>query len=170
MKNFNETVHQLYRSSSTLIYMMRSQYLVIFLIAVATLSCRAPKDEIVLRQIKDVVVDSGSSPKLKARAILYNPNNTRIRLKKIDVEIFIAGKKAGEVNQDLKLTIPPKDEFFVDLEVLLSLKEINLADAIFGILGSKKLQVEYKGYLKISYHGLPMKVPVDYKDEIRLKF
>jgi LEA14-like dessication related protein len=117
-----------------------------------------------------VVVDSGASPKLKARAILYNPNDTRIKLKKIDVEIFIAGKKAGAVNQDLKLVIPPKDEFFIDLEVLLSLKEINFVDAIFGVLGTKKLQVEYKGYLKISYHGLPMKVPVNYKDEIRMKF
>lgn len=150
--------------------MIRLRHISILLIALMTLSCTAPKDEIVLRQIKDVVVDSGSSPKLKARAILFNPNDTRITLKKIDVEIFIAGKKAGAVNQDLKLVIPPKDEFFIDLEVLLSLKEINLVDAIFGVLGTKKLQVEYKGYLKISYHGFPMKVPVDYKDEIRLKF
>lgn len=169
MKNFNRAVHQLCRHYSTSIT-MRPQYIAFFLLTMITLSCRAPKDEIVLRQIQDVVVDSGSSPKLKARAVLYNPNDTRIKLKKIDVEIFIGGKKAGAVNQDLKLIIPPKDEFFVDLEVLLSLKEINLVDAIFGILGTKKLQVEYKGYLKVSYHGLPMKVPVNYKDEIPLKF
>src|SRR4051812_39730405 len=98
----------------------------VFILLLFVISCRTPKEEIVLRQIKDVVVDSGSSPKLKARATFFNPNDTRIKLKKIDIEIFVSGKKVGTVNQDLKLIIPPKDEFFVDIEVLLALKELNI--------------------------------------------
>ena len=36
-----------------------------------------------------------TDPMLKANAIFYNPNNMRGKLKKIDIEIFVNGKKAG---------------------------------------------------------------------------
>jgi LEA14-like dessication related protein len=146
--------------------------LIIFLpfILLLLVGCRTPKEQIVLRQIKDVLVDASSSPKLKAKAIFFNPNNVRMQLKKIDVEIFVDGKKVGQVDQDLKLIIPANDEFTLDLEVILALKELSFMDTLFGIIGGKKLPVEYKGALKLTYHGLPIRVPVNYKDEIRLKF
>jgi LEA14-like dessication related protein len=133
-------------------------------------SCNTPKEQVVLRQIKDVVVDASSSPKLKAKAIFYNPNDVRMRLKKIDIEIFVDGKKVGDVDQELKLIIPAQDEFTLDLELILAMKEQSFMDTLFGMIGGKKMQVEYKGALKLTYHGLPIRVPVNYKDEIRLKF
>jgi LEA14-like dessication related protein len=140
--------------------------LALFLLA----GCSLPKEKIELRQIKDVIADATSEPMLRAKAIFYNPNNTRARLKKIDVEIFVNGKKVGKVDQDLKLIIPARDEFFVNLEVKLALKELGFMDTLFGMLGGKKFQIEYKGFLKLTYHGLPIRVPVNYKDEIRVKF
>lgn len=133
-------------------------------------SCTAPKEKIVLRQIKDVIADASSEPMLKAKAVFYNPNDIRFRLKKIDVEIFVDGKKVGKVDQQLKLVIPAKDEFFVNLEVKLALKELGFMDTLLGMIGGKKFQIEYKGFLKLTYHGLPIRVPVNYKDEIRVKF
>jgi LEA14-like dessication related protein len=146
-----------------------AQWIVIVLVF-ALSSCSMPKEKIELRQIKDVIADANSEPMLKATAVFYNPNNTRARLKKIDVEIFINGKKVGKVDQDLKLVIPARDEFFVNLEVKLALKELGFMDTLFGMLGGKKFQIEYKGFLKLTYHGLPIRVPVAYKDEIRVKF
>jgi LEA14-like dessication related protein len=145
------------------------QWIAIVLILTIS-SCSMPKEKIELRQIKDVIADATSEPMLKAKAIFYNPNDTRARLKKIDVEIFVNGKKVGKVDQDLKLIIPAKDEFSVDLEVKLALKELGFMDTLFGMLGGKKFQIEYKGFLKLTYHGFPIRVPVNYKDEIRVKF
>jgi len=143
--------------------------LLFFAILLVTSSC-TPKEPIVLRQIKEVVADATSQPTLKAEAIFYNPNNTRLQLKKIDVDIYIGGKKVGEVDQEMKTIIPAHDEFTVPIEVKLAMKDFGFLDTLFGMIGGKKLEIQYKGSLKLTYHGLPVRVPVDYKDEIRLNF
>lgn len=134
------------------------------------MACEKPDQDIVLRDIRDVVVDATSEPMLKANAIFYNPNNMRGRIRKIDVEIFVNGRKAASVDQSLKTSIPAQAEFTVPLEVKLAIKELGVMDTIFGMIGGKTFKVHYKGSLKLSYRGVPISVPVDYEDEVRLRF
>lgn len=150
-------------------YVGVSVYLAL-LLAVLTSGCSRPKEDIVLRQIKDVVVDATSEPMLKANAIFYNPNSMRGRLKRINVDIFVDGKKAASVNQELKTVIPSNDEFSVPIEVKLAMKELGFMDTVLGMIGGKKFEVRYEGSLKLSYHGVPINVPVKYKDEVRIRF
>jgi LEA14-like dessication related protein len=140
------------------------------LLAIGVTGCKRPKEDIVLRQIKDVVVDATSGPMLKANAIFYNPNSMRGKLKKIKVDIFLNGKKAASVDQELKTIIPAKDEFTVPIEVKLAIKELGFMDTLLGMIGGKTFEVRYEGALKLSYHGVPINVPVNYKDEIRVRF
>lgn len=140
------------------------------LLAVVLFSCRKPTEEVKLRQIRDVVVDATSEPTLKANAIFFNPNRIRGKLKKIDVEIFVDGKRAGAVKQDYNTVIPANAEFTVPLEVKLAIKELGFMDAILGVLGGKKFEVRYQGNLKLAYKGVPINVPVNYKDEVRIRF
>src|SRR5687768_4677917 len=79
------------------------------------IACERPKEDIVLRHVKDVVADATSDPMLKAEAVFYNPNSMHGKLKHINVEIFVNGKKAGIVKQDFKIKIPAKGEFSVPL-------------------------------------------------------
>jgi LEA14-like dessication related protein len=116
------------------------------------------------------VVDAASDPKLKANAIFYNPNAERGKLKKIKVDIFVDGKKVGTVDQELKIKIPSRGEFTVPLEVNLAMKELGFMDALLGVLGGKKFAIRYEGFLKLTYHGFPIKVPVNYKDEVKISF
>src|SRR5689334_22329960 len=118
--------------------------LLLFLTLGIVFSSCGPKEPIVLRQIKDVVVDATTDPMLKAKAIFYNPNSTRGRLREIKVDIYVNGKKAGEIDQHLGMQIPSKQEFTVPLEVKLSLKEFGVLDTIFSMLGGKKFDVHYK--------------------------
>lgn len=141
----------------------------LFVTVMALMISCVPKEKIVLRQIKDVVVDASSGPKLKANAIFYNPNKTRMKLKKINVDIFINGKKSANVDQDLKTVIPAEGDFTVPLEVSLNMKELGLLDTIFGMIGGKTFDVHYKGFLKINYNGVPVRIPVDYKDEVKIR-
>ena len=133
-------------------------------------ACDKPDQDIVLRRIKDVVVDATTDPTLKGNAVFYNPNNVRGRIKKVKVDIFVDGKKAGVVDQTLRLVVPAQAEFTVPIEVKLAVKELGFMDTVLGLIGGKKFQVHYKGYLKLSYHGIPIKVPVDYKDDVRIRF
>ncbi len=133
-------------------------------------SCATPKEKIVLRQIKDVVADATSDPKLKGQAVFYNPNPQSGKLKSINVDIYVNEKKVGTVDQTMKIKIPAKGEFIVPLEVNLKMKELGFMDTLFGMLGGKKFDVRYEGYLKVNYRGVPIKVPVHYKDEVRVRF
>jgi len=144
--------------------------LVFLLLLLLVEACKKPDQDIVLRHINDVVLDATSGPMLKANAIFYNPNDVRGRLRKIDVEIFVNGKKAASVEQSLKMSIPALSEFTVPLEVKLAIKELGVMDTIFGMIGGKTFEVHYKGSLKLSYRGMPINVPVDYKDEVKLRF
>lgn len=143
---------------------------VALMLLIVIAGCKKPKEEIVLRQIKDVVVDATSSPLLKANAVFFNPNDVRGKLRRINVDIFVDGKKAASVNQELKTLIPANSEFSVPIEVNLAIKELGFMDTLLGVIGGKKFEVRYKGSLKLSYHGVPINVPVNYSDEVRIRF
>jgi len=132
--------------------------------------CKKPDQDIVLRRVKDVVADATSDPILRAEAVFFNPNNMGGRLKNIDVEIFVNGKKAGKVDKDYTIKIPRNGEFSVPLEVKLNMKELGTLDTILGMLGGKKFDIKYVGNLHLSYHGFPVKVPIDYKSQIKVSF
>ena len=138
-----------------------------FLIIVAV-SC-TPKEDVVLRRIRDVVVDVSTDPLLKANAILFNPNKEKMKLRKIDIEVFVDGKSSATIDQTLNMQIPAKAEFSVPLEVQLNLKQIGFMDTVFGVIGGKKFKIRYKGNIKVTYRGLPIRVPIDYEGEIRVR-
>jgi len=141
----------------------------LFLVTIlVTYSCK-PKEDVVLKQVRDIVLDASPDPMLHANAVLYNPNIMKMNLRKFDVEIFVNGKNAAHIDQEMQFTVPSSAEFTVPLEARLNLKELGLLDTIFGMLGGKKMKVEYKGSISITYKGVPLKVPVSYQSEIRVK-
>jgi len=141
-----------------------------FLSLLLVTSC-VPKEEVVLRSIKNekLEVDEKGDQLFKADAIFYNPNNVKMKLKEINIEVFVNGKKAAHTDQKFNSKIPAKSEFTVPLEVHLSLKELGLLDTILSFLGGKKYEIQFKGYLRIRVHGITIKVPVDQKEELKLK-
>lgn len=150
-------------------YRISYTLLLIYVLGAFT-ACEKPDQDIVLKHVRDVVADASSEPMLKAEAVFYNPNKMSGRLKNISVDIFVNGKKAGSVDKDYQVKIPGKGEFSVPLEVRLNLKELGTVDTLLGLLGGKKFDVRYSGSIRLSYRGLPVKVPVDYKSQIKLKF
>ncbi len=145
-------------------------YFILGIILIGFAGCERPKEDIQLKTIRDVIVDATSDPKLKANAVLFNPNNMKGKLKKVDVEIFVNGKKAGDVKQDYNMLIPANSEFTIPFVVNLNIKEMGVMNTLFGMIGGKKTEVVYKGNIKLNYRGIPVSVPVNYKDDVRLRF
>lgn len=153
--------------------LQRLHYIPALMLIICTsllLQCKAPDQQIVLKNITDVVVDGTDAPRLKATALLYNPNPQRGKLKRINIDIFVNGKKAGVVDQKLALAIPAKADFSVPLEVQLATKDFGFLNTVLSLVGGKKMKVQYKGSLKVTYHGLPITIPVDYEDDVKVKF
>lgn len=142
---------------------------IVAFVSILAPGCSTPKEEIKFLRVKDVAVDGSPDPKLKAEVFFFNPNNIRMKLKKIDIDIYHDGKKVGEIDQKLSTVIPAKEEFSIRLEVKLALKELNIVNTLLSMIGGKSMEIQYKGYLKLSYHGFPVSVPVDFKDEIRVR-
>jgi LEA14-like dessication related protein len=130
----------------------------------------APKDPVVFKGVKNIQVNAGDKdgPRLDADVYFYNPNKVKSKLKEISIDILVDGKKSGHVRQELKLPIPAQSDFFVPVEAHISLKEIGLLDTVLGLFGGKKYDVVFTGYLKISVHGVTVKVPVQQKQEVKL--
>ncbi len=140
-----------------------------FSLFVSISGCK-PKDDIVLRSIKEIVLEAEVEPMLRAKAVLYNPNAMHGKLRKIELDVFVNGKKSGRIDQELKIAIPAKAEFIVPLEVKLNMKELGLLDTLLGMIGGRKLKVEYRGSIRVTYKGLPIRLPVDHQSDVRLKF
>lgn len=141
----------------------------ILFLAVVIGAC-VPKEQIVLRAINIKEVDPGKdgNPILKADAVFFNPNSSRMRVKRIDIDVFVDGKKAARVDQRLHTLIKANSEFTVPLEVQLNLKEVGLLDTILSLFGGKKYDIQFVGSMKVTVNGFPVKVPVNYKDLLKL--
>lgn len=143
----------------------------IFLAALSLASC-IPNKNIELRDVRNLVVEKGTGedPVLAGDAVFYNPNSARMKLREIKVDVFVDGKKSATVDQKLKAVARGKAEFTVPLKVQLQLKDIGIVDALKSLFGGKKYEIQYKGYLRVNVNGLPFRVPVDHKEEFKLKF
>ncbi len=70
-----------------------------FLSLLALMQACAPKDPVVFKGIKNikVIADDKGNPQLSADVDFYNPNKVKSKLKEINVDIIVDGKKSGEV-------------------------------------------------------------------------
>jgi LEA14-like dessication related protein len=140
------------------------------LMGVLLLQGCGPKEDIEFKYVKDVIVDANTEPLLKGNAVLYNPNKQRMKLRKINVDVYINDKKTARIDQEPSIAIPAEAEFTVPLEVKLNMKELGFMDTLFGVLGGKKMKVRYKGTISITYKGIPVRVPVDYESTVNFRF
>lgn len=133
-------------------------------------SC-VPKEMVELRDVKNLRLDQTDLENaiLDGEAVFYNPNSSRMRLREINVEVFVDGKKSAYVDQKLSALARAKSEFTVPIKVQLSLKELGLMNTIMSLFGGKKYEVHYKGYLKVKINGFPLRVPIDHKEDFKLK-
>jgi len=99
-----------------------------FVILLLAISSCVPKKQVELRKINHVIIDTlgDGTPVLRGEAVFFNPNNVRMKLKEINIEVFVAGEKSAHADQKLNALIPANHEFFCPLEIQLSLKKVGL--------------------------------------------
>lgn len=132
------------------------------------LSCK-PDEPLQLRQIKNVKVELTQEPLLRAEAVIHNPNKMRVKLRRADIEVKVDGKKTAAIQQDFNLIIPAASDFTLPLEVKINLREMGFLDTVLSVLGGKKFEVQYTGMLWLSYNGVRIKLPVNHREEVRIR-
>ncbi|MEQ1584908.1 MAG: hypothetical protein ABL895_03450, partial [Cyclobacteriaceae bacterium] len=82
-------------------------FFIVGLFCIGMGSC-TPKEKIVFKGVKNIEVqmDENQEPLLTAEAFFYNPNNVKMKLKEVNVDVLVNGKLSAKVRQNLKLAIP----------------------------------------------------------------
>jgi LEA14-like dessication related protein len=142
----------------------------LFFVMISVLGGCVPKEKVTLRSvvIKQVEPGRDGDPLLKADVVFFNPNSSRMRLRRIQIDILVDGTKAASVDQELSALIKANSEFTVPLEVKLKMKEIGLLNTIVNLFAGKKYEIQFVGNMKVKVNGFPLKVPVSYKEEFKL--
>ena len=149
---------------------MRISVLFILIISFAA-SCNRPEEAPEFRFIENVRVTSVSDKEalLNADAVFFNPNDVSMTLRAVDVDVMIEEKEVGRIQQSKKIKIPASSDFRIPLDATFNIGEVGVLNTLLGMLGGKKLKVRYVGHIKVTMNGLPMRVPVDYEEDIRLR-
>lgn len=109
---------------------------------------------------------------LSCKAVFYNPNKAKAKLKGINLGISIGDTNAGKVTQiSKKVKIKKRSAFEIPLRIEIN-PETNAWGYLSGILSALSLQdfvVNVKGYLKVSVLNIPIKIPVNESEQLNLK-
>ncbi|MEO0554658.1 MAG: LEA type 2 family protein [Bacteroidota bacterium] len=136
-----------------------------------TYSCKNASQPPEFKRVANVKVAkvSGKEAVLNGDAFFYNPNKASMLLRKVEIDVFLKDKRIGVINQALKTKIPGQSEFKVPVDATFDIGDIGLLNGIMSILGGKKMKVRYVGKIKLKIYGVPVAVPIDYEDEIKLR-
>ena len=151
---------------------LRSFY---FLLISTILGCSAPQEPI-FKNFANIKTSNISTKKITitADALFHNPNTMGGEVTSTDIEVIVNDIPAGKINQDLAIPVPAGAAFSIPLTVNVSPKDIYENDrggALGGIVNAvlkKKVDVHYKGTVKMKIAGFPYTLEVDYEEEVRL--
>jgi hypothetical protein len=150
-------------------FQIKFSYQILLCIWAFALFCCKPKEPVVFKGVNNIVFDmSEGKPVLMANVSFFNPNKMKLKLKDVDIEVLVDGAKSAEVKHPINIEIPAQLDFSVPITAQLNIKE-NLLGTVLGLLGGQKYEVVFRGNIRVSMHGIPFKVPVAQKQEIKLR-
>lgn len=147
------------------------RFIIISVLVLFIFSCTRPEEAPKFRKVGDIKVTkvTGKEALLNANAYFYNPNDVKMTLGKVNIDVILEGKKIGTINQSKRTKIAALSNFTVPLDATFNIGDVGMLKSIMSVLGGKKMRAQYKGYIKASVHGIPVRVPIDYEEDIRLR-
>ena len=142
--------------------------------AVSLSSCITYEDV----EVKDVgniqydnLLNPGEDKKVSVELVVYNPNSYNIKIKKADLDVYVAGKKVGRIDSDKAFLIRKESETTHELVILIDSGSVLKAAMSGGLkaLTSGKVDVRIKGRVKGKAFGVGKWFDVDHKEEVDVK-
>lgn len=151
---------------------MKKHHFILVLFTLSLFSCALSQEAPEFKKLTNVKTSkiSGTNLTFTADAVFYNPNDVGLKLKSVEIDVIIEGKKAGHVSQIKKIKILPNADFLVPLTVDVDLKQIDIMGGLFGMMSGKKMRAEFVGDITVSKNAIPMKVPVKHTEYLTLNF
>jgi len=140
-------------------------------ILIIAYACKKPEEPPVFKGVANVKVSrvEGTTAYINADAFFHNPNDIKLKIRKVDIEVYLDGQSIGVINESDKTKVPAKSDFTVPLYVAFNLKDTGVLKNLLSFIGGNKREVSYVGYISVSAYGLPVKVKVDHTEEVRVR-
>lgn len=117
----------------------------------------------------NVSLNGFKSLDLSCDANFFNPNEKKITLKNVDIDINVDGKYLTNILKEYDLPLDPNSDFTVPVEAVILFKDVGLEDALAlmrNTAGEKAFH--FKGKIKVKMYGLNFSIPVDHNEVIRI--
>jgi LEA14-like dessication related protein len=148
-----------------------TKWLMIAGLSVFAASCAAPEapDFKGVENMK-VNVEGLSKARINGDAVFFNPNDRKITLKKVDVEVSVEGQKVKDISREFDITAEPNSEVTVPIDVELTLEDLNmnLLSTAMSMLNGAEKKIRYKGKARVKMYGFSFNVPFDYEDDVNI--
>lgn len=150
--------------------MMR--YLNTFLVLIASTlmltSCFSYK-EIELGDVTDVKLNRAANGGVEVQAAMHvkNPNNYKIKIKKIEADMFVNGKNVGKMQLSKKVVLPKKSDQVQTFAVNTQLS--NLLSAMPSVLFGGDINLKLKGFIWGKVFIFRQKFPLEAEEKIDAK-
>ena len=148
----------------------------LFFLLLLSLSSCSKLQEPILKNFGKIEVSEikGGIVTVAAEALYENPNSIGGRLNKVVIDVWANDNKIGQIDQDMDLKIEPNSEFSVPLVITIPISEItkdqsNLLGGLLRAVLNKKVDMEYKGILRVRLAGIPFKLTIDQEEEVLIK-
>lgn len=101
---------------------------------------------------------------------IKNPNKYDISIVDSDLTLFLKGKKLGTANIKEKIKLKKKSNEIHRFVIQSNLKDIasGVLPIIMGLMTKDSIELEVKGDIKAKAKGISKKVPIDFKEKVKL--
>lgn len=147
------------------------KYSFLFLLALSLFSCLQYK-EVQIIKVTDVGIKDVSTKAIDIEVAMQikNPNKYDISIVDSDLTLFLKGKKLGTANIKEKIKLKKKSNEIHRFVIQSNLKDIasGVIPIIMGLMTKDSIELEVKGDIKAKAKGISKKVPIDFKEKVKL--
>ena len=108
---------------------------------------------------------------LTAKAVFYNSNKAKAKLREVNLDVFLNDKLIGVIHQTNTIKIQGKSSFDIPLRMEFNLlgSGLDIVSSVLTLLTNKKFLVDMKGFTKMNVFCLPFKIKIDERQEFSSK-
>jgi len=136
-------------------------------------SCHQEYQDVVFVRVRKVEINDINKGKILATAdaVFNNPNNKGGKVNKVDIDIYVNNEAAARIIREENFKVEPNSEFTIPLNMEIDAEKFtkNILSNFFKPGSEKSIPLDFDGNIWVSVHGIPKKVPILYKAELKFR-
>ncbi|MDH5603803.1 MAG: LEA type 2 family protein [Cyclobacteriaceae bacterium] len=145
------------------------KWFVFIIISFSAFSC-TDFEEIAFKEVENIRIGGIKDGELMvaAEARFFNPNKKKFKLKNADIKVLYEGNELAQLEPSEKVVIPASSEFTIPVAMRVKLSDLGGDAGILGLFTKRSFPLRFKGHFNISYGILPLRINVDFTEEIKM--